>query len=64
MDNNTAVEIIKNNIIAKLKECTYWTDNLSDEYGGVYDNNYEVLKLQDAINIVRDTGFMLTPTSR
>lgn len=54
--NLIAVETFKRNVLAKLKNKTYWTDNLSDENGGSYYDNYEVVRLQDVINIIQSTS--------
>lgn len=54
--NTIAVETFKRNVLDKLKNKTYWTDNLSDEYGGSYYDNFEVVRLQDAINIIQSTS--------
>lgn len=55
-NNLIAVETFKRNVLAKLKNKIYWTDNLSDENGGSYYDNFEVIKLQDVINIIQNTS--------
>lgn len=54
--NTIAVETFKRNVLDKLKNKTYWTDHLSDEHGGSYYDNFEVVRLQDAINIIQSTS--------